>query len=738
MVAPFLTVGAAAGAAVVATRDFDWVRRSFMLTSKQMKEDTQRWRTYTTAEQKFVDTSLGGNFSINNLPQYTRYADIRRSGIDARNRRNDRKFIGMGAYYSRAIDDKSERITIRAGTPDYNGMLTFFTGFFDSDAALLANEGRTSILSQIFYTAGKVVGTLVTLPLWPWILAGYGFKWAVGNPTSKYYYLKPSMGTYWNRVQFIANTFAVNLGLIPRTYLLGLKPDDGASIDDMTETPTAEYVEYAHKLAPDIFPKSGGVDIYALAGRPQRMANLRYLEMRRIAEGPSSPETLLDEFRKYVYEQKVTDPGSEGLAKYLERYHGSAFGNTENRQKTDVGSRLAGAASAAASPTTLSAGAQAAAGLTPPPDQATPVVGSNAAAPSAEQPTRELTQEEILALAKQAEADGTYRSKWSLKDSLANTLEAIRGWGTGTGLVDHMVTNLQQGSDFVCFKVNHTGTRTESFTNSVGEPEIAAKFNAASQAAKNLRFTLSEGKTGIDLVDGVAGLVTDTLAGIVDGVQMSGLLALAGSAFVDIPQQWMNSSAQMTNMSYRIELRTPYGNTLSRFINLYVPLAMLLALGLPISTGRQSYTAPPILEIYSQGLVTSRLSMLTSMNISRCTGTLGRNDDNAMLGLDIDLTFTELSSIVHAPIDRQWNPLLPWKNVFDEDNTFNDYMSVLSNLSMADQIYTTRKLALNLTNKGAAFQRFFSPAYYANVLTLQGPGRWASVFFRDTERTLAP
>ena len=64
--------------------------------------------------------------------------------------------------------------------------------------------------------------------------------------------------------------------------------------------------------------------------------------------------------------------------------------------------------------------------------------------------------------------------------------------------------------------------------------------------------------------------------GLAQSVGLGGLMALTGRGFVDIPKMWESSSVSMPSMNYTIELRSPYGNKMSLFQNIYVPLAMLL------------------------------------------------------------------------------------------------------------------------------------------------------------------
>jgi hypothetical protein len=105
--------------------------------------------------------------------------------------------------------------------------------------------------------------------------------------------------------------------------------------------------------------------------------------------------------------------------------------------------------------------------------------------------------------------------------------------------------------------------------------------------------------------------------------------------------------------------------------------------------------------------------MITNLSITRGEGTLGWDEVGNFLGCDINFTVTDLSSIVHAPIDTGMDQLLSFRWILSDDNNFNDYMAALSNLSVAEMTYNWEKLKRNFNQYVVTQQNFFAPSTIA-------------------------
>ncbi|BDD79562.1 hypothetical protein [Burkholderia phage FLC9] len=689
-------------------KDSSWVRQSFLVQVKDLQTVDQENRTFTPVSFSFTDTAPGGSLCINPPPQFTRYADLKpRSAFGADTGKNRAGNVGIGRYYGEAIEAHSQVINIRCGVPSFNSLTTFFSGFYNTSAGTLARTGRAP---SAFYELGRAAGFVVSILSWKLLavtLLGNAARFFLQKPSSKFYYSKPAMPLYWNAVQTIVNQIAVNMGVVPRIGGTSLAQTltNGYQFDANAQT-------QLHQLLPDIINPGGSIDVYAMANRAQRLNSLHHANLE---QSYNSDNLNLTQAIQQAYTKQLTDNGGGGWTGYLQKWLGSSQSKTQ---------------------------------------------GSG--------------------------SDGSSSTTESLNNDASGTQQPAQAYDSG--FFDFLGAELNDGSAFVSFRVNATGQVGESFSNSFQESEIKQKINGISSQARSAEFDLANG----NILGGVAGqtlgaaigAVGDLVKGALDSVSLSGLAALGGSAFVDIPRNWQDSVAQLPRMNYTINLVSPYGNRVSQLLNLYVPLAMLLAMSLPIATGKQSYTSPFLCEVFDRGRCQSRLAMVESLSISRGTGNTGWNKEGHAMGIEVSISFADMSTVLAMPIsqgftgnaastgaeiggiggavigaaggpvtaaggaavgaaalgtagavlDAASNAAATIGSIFDDDNTFTDYMAVLSGMGLTDQIYSMNKFKLNLTRAMTTWKTWYSTAHFASFMGDTLPGHVVSAIFRGTVR----
>jgi hypothetical protein len=625
----------------ITSRDVKWLRRSFLLATDNLDDQSLQEFGYTDTIARPFDTSPGGNEVINPLPQFTRHADIKVKSALVKNS------FGIGRWYDETYGQLQQKIYMRFGVPEFTPMTQFFTGFYSYQASLLARTGRAS--ASIGYYLGRGVGLAVTIfniPLLIGSVAFEAYRFFMDKGTSKFYYFKPAMHLYWNTVTTLVNHYCVNRGIVPRVFT----SDDNQSMASENNYSKEELKRFAEVL--EIFDENGQVDMYRYASLAHRRKKAFMHALKAGLDVDDLNFASISARYKSIVKSTVDVPRGRTHKEYMELWMASNHGNASGGKEGDTESN--------------------------------------------------------------AEAQ-------------VNTAEKE----DRASLWDLVKTELDDGSAFVCFRVNSTGEVSESFSNSTTKSAIEDKINGMASSKRSTNFSFSGGKLA-GLVDGAVGQVKDFIGGVADQFNIAGLAVLGGAAFVDIPEHWESSSASLPTQSYTVSLVSPYGNALSQLFSMYIPLFMLLAGALPRSTGKQSYTSPPLVQLFDKGKQQTRLGMIDSISVRRGITNLPYNKHMQAMGIEVTFSVKDLSSIMHIPISEGFS-LNPTKGLFDEDTVFSDYMGVLAGLDLDDQIYPFRKLFLNMTRWTTNWRSWTSASHIASFLGNGTPLRFGSIFYKGVD-----
>lgn len=288
----------------------------------------------------------------------------------------------------------------------------------------------------------------------------------------------------------------------------------------------------------------------------------------------------------------------------------------------------------------------------------------------------------------------------------------------------------KQGADFVSFRINQPGSQSESFSSQTKESGVSSSINSMSASARDTRFNFAEGNldsTGIikTAYDGV----TNFISGVASSFSLDGIAALAGSAFVDIPEQWDESSADMNKISFTIPLKSPSAHPIARLQNIITPICSMIAMAVPLSTGPQSYTSPFLVSCFVRGRVFIRLGIIDSISIERGDGDIGWNNKGEFLSATMTVTVKDLSTACHMPIlTRSTSSAIGIfgaetaetlasfvSNTYSEDSMYSDYINTLAAVPMEDVINKTSAWSLRRKRKALEAMQWTSPAYMASA-----------------------
>lgn len=628
----------------VTSRDVQWLRKSFLLATDNLDDQSLQEFGYTDTIARPFDTSPGGNEVINPLPQFCRHTDIKVTTPLVNT-------FGIGRWYDETYGAYQQKIYLRFGVPEFTPMSQFFTGFYSYEASLLARTGRAS--PGIAYYLGRGIGLAVTIFNIPLLLTSVvmeAYRFFTQKQSSKFYYFKPAMHLYWNAVTTLVNHYCVNRGIIPRMFT----SDDNQTMAAENSYSATDLQRFAQVL--EVFDANGQVDMYRYATLAHRRKKAFMNKLKDMLDKDNLDFAALHNNFKSALNTKTAPTQGRAFKEYMDLWLNSTEGNANSSSGSTDGS--------------------------------------------------------------QGE---------SVADTQVNTIDTP----SRDGLWKLLQTEWDDGSAFICVRVNSTGEVSESFSSSTAKSEIEDKINGMASQARKTSFNFSGGNLA-GVLGGVTGAIGDFVGGVADQFNIAGLAVLGGAAFVDIPEHWESSSASLPQQSYTMQLIAPYGNALSQLFQMYIPLFMILAGALPRSTGKQSYTAPPLVQLFDKGKQQTRLGIIDSISVRRGTTNLPFNKHMQAMGIEVTFSVKDLTSIMHMPISEGFS-LNPTKGIFDEDTAFSDYMGVLSGLDIDDQIYSFRKFALNVTRWASNWRSWTSSSHIASFLGNGTPLRFVSMLYKGID-----
>jgi len=673
------TLDVADGVAVSEVLDRDWIRQSLFLPGRSgtagsaRTKETLRSQQFTGASLTFADTSLGGNRSMNPYPQFTKNCDPNVNSLitgispDA-NLSTRARSMGMGMYYAEGVDNQSIRLSLQFGVPEYNSLTTFFGMYYDRDASRLANTGKSA---SILSTVAKYVSYVV---LWEFhaIQALVNFtsdaiNFMKNKPMYKFYYMNPTMDLYWTSVSTIVNGLTTSMNM-----------NVGAGTDAEATKVDADAKAFS-KLLPSVMLADGGFDVKSIANRYQRLADAHSRKLAALVEANKTEADLTAALEAFYVEggsNIETDDKLSGLHDGLKDYLASGGQSSSGNVPMDEGSWWGDVKAS-----------------TPPAgnDVVDAIGGSN-----------------------------TVPSTKSLYTGIAD-------WFSGP-MASHLLANARSGNQLVTFTVDNPGSYGDSWSSNTKSSSIADTMNSKSNANRSRLHNIAGGNIGsniiADTMEAIGKGLADIAGGVLESFGLQGIEALGGSAQVDMPDFWDNSSTSLASSSYTMQLRSPYGNDVSIMTNILIPLAMLLAGALPRSTGRASYTSPFLCSSFCTGRERIDLGMITALSITRGVGNMGLSDDNKPVAIDVSFTITNLEKMMHVPISTTLGTFgRIGESLVSEDNNFTRYIHTLAGLGYAEQTYVSNKFRRNIANLSREFNSTFSTSNIASKVFEWAPGR---------------
>lgn len=593
----------------------------------------------------YSDTRVGGNDAINPYWQFNRDDDIVPRLLRVNNVPGGDREYGLGRVYAEHYDIHQQILWLCMGVAEYSDLISFYMDAGDADAAKVMNKG------SLYGMSVAIVKTLASATVWaftfPIMAPLWFYRWLKRiemNRVTKYYWFLPSMTLYYEMVNTMLSYLAVNMGLYPTLF-------------------------------------------------NKRVDSAKKVEASQVEGTISSAET--DMWQNDLADAKF-DPSETGIPEILKdgpdiflimNRRAKLFNDTRARVTTrDL----------------LKATAK---------DEDSKKYFNQYAA-NYELQTIDGIPVNEYSLDENAEVSDTKKKKsW-----IAKSKGTVKNWWSC------VKSNMFGAGMYVGFKIESTQNASESISNETGSTSIAQKLNSMAQEAREEAESSLGGGFISRIINNVTnkGLkqgFTDALKGIglrsaaniasYFGMGDVGTIITNGSGFMDIPDVWKSSSFNK-NYSFNIELHARYGDPVSIYQSIYIPLIMLLAAGLPRSVGTSMYTSPFLIKAYCKGQFAIPCGVISSLDITRGKENHGWNADMLPTQVSVNLSIKDMTPAMFMGMQDI--------GIFDtmsRNETMHEYLDTLSALGIAERLHVfpqyMRKLSAALLIKR---NTIFSSTYW--------------------------
>lgn len=667
--------------------DSEWLKSTFIIrdtdivTGDEYSRFIRKNRYFSSADLKFTSTSPGMNMSVNPKPQFTRYCDIRSSGKLNRGEINlgtggHKHGLGMGRYYSEAIDDNQQRIFMRFGVPKFMPLALWMSQSFDIDRVVLANRG---VITSTLLQAVDIISKVFVLKAAPLLSIGM-FALNVIVTSSRFYSMRETMYTYWSTVQNILDSMVARRTMLPHIFQdFTFRTDNHMNREQAINE---EFIESLNSFLPDVInPTTGRISVFTIALRAQKAFNNLNRDQHEANKG-FNLSTDLEGFREVEGGQ---------ISTHLTNRSG------ETRAEAIVPSFI----------TDLFSAAYKAFGQSNQPTQPGGVAATDRSV-SVIQMDPTMVRPDGTAIPLDLDPNNP-------NDTVHARVQAniIANKSTLDKMGSYMLAEFTGGASFAVFGVEFTGSIGESFSNSSEANPIESTFNAISSRVRNVTNLLNSA-TSFPVVQDVMKLAADTGAVILSNATFgiaNPLLALAYGANITMPKVWESSSATLPRANYKIKLISPYGNAYSQLFNIYLPLSMILAGSLPRGSGNTSYLSPFVCQLFDRGRVNINLGMIESVNVTRGTSNLAFSRAGHPNAIDVDISIANFDEIISADISSSGvlaNAVRQLSSDFS-DSPFTAYINSITAVDVYTQIYRIPMMRLKLAERAMILNSVVNP-----------------------------
>lgn len=594
-------------------------------------------------QHNYQDTRVGGNDAFNNVWAFGEDDDISRGILTV----NKDKGIGMGRVYASTTQQNQVIAWFTFGIPRFSKFSAFYQQAFDSDLIGLNTNGFNPniLLGAIF----DIAALSIEIPLLPikWLNQQRLDRYKIG----RFYELRACMHLYYKYVDSMLAQWLVSAGL----YMNGSESGAGRDV-------------FAN---PDSVPDAltDGASIWDIIQRKALNLGASNEKITTYAGTFSNDPNEKDEKKLWKISTRNTD--KEG---------NTTLGETPMKgsiRKMEMEANRV-ATNGFGSEDDLTAQAISPSGENDP-------TGSNTNDPELDKllgKLKEIRQRSLSANSNASDTNSVFDDDYGVS------------WG------DKFQASALGATQYVGFRIDRSVDASESFSNSTSPSEFAQTFNDGVRNANNQQLkSILSGTTGISVVDGLLSQAKSIFQGAADAISsMTGVdfftnlgSAVISGAYLDIPEQYAGSDFGKSH-SINLQLRSPYGDMISIYQSITVPLSMILAGCLPRAGGDNSYVQPFLCRVYCKGMFSVPMGIIDSVNVKRGSSEFGWTYQNLPTCVDVSISIKDMSPVMYMTMaDGIFTSMLA------QDSAFKEYMLTLSGVGLWERLSTWRRWQRNIT-----------------------------------------
>jgi len=616
-------------------------------------------------QHNYQDTRVGGNDAFNNVWAFGEDDDISRGVLVT----SKDKGIGMGRVYASTTQQNQVIAWFTFGIPRFSKFSAFYQQAFDSDLIDLNTNGFNSsiFLGAIF----DIAALSIEIPLLPikWLSQQRLDRYKIG----RFYELRACMHLYYKYVDSMLAQWLVSAGL----YMNGSESDAGRDVFASTED------------VPDAL--LDGASIWDIIQRKALNLGASNEKVKTYVGTLSNDPNEKDD-TKIKYKSTRNDDGSlditpiKGSIRKLEA-EANAVAHDGFSNSTDLTSQLI--TNSANDPT--------------------------GAASDVKNP------ETAKYLEKLKEIQKKNGSKLSSKSNASDNTSSIFDDDYGASWSDKFQAAALGATQYIGFRIDRSVDASESFSNSTSPSEFAQTFNDGVRNAGNQQLSsLLSGDTGIPIVDGLLSKAKEIFQSAGDAIsQMTGTTffsnlgsAVISGAYLDIPEQYAGSDFGKSH-SINLQLRSPYGDMISIYQSIIVPLSMILAGCLPRAGGDNSYVQPFLCRVYCKGMFSVPMGIIDNVSVKRGSSEFGWTYQNLPTCVDVSVSIKDMSPVMYMTMTDGI-----FTSIIAQDSAFKEYMLTLSGVGLWERLSTWRRWQRNITYIARNLRNVISnPNYWSHSVS---------------------